>query len=141
MRLIPLCDLELRYTSLESIDYGAGGQIYATMDGALRGEKLRGQVRLTNLAPRRPDNVNMPTLRGLVATDDGATIYTELDGVASLRAADQARVFITSVRFRTGDDRYKWLNSAFAVLEGVLDHVAVGGIARGQIHLCEATVE
>lgn len=140
MRLTLLCDLELRYTALESLDYGAGGQIYGTMEGTLRGEKLGGRVRLTNLAPRRPDNVNMPTLRGVVDTDDGAKIYVELDGMASLRASDQARVFVTSARFRTGHERYTWLNSTFAAVEGVLDSVSVGGVARGQIHLCEATV-
>src|SRR6185437_16007576 len=57
MQLTPLCDLELRYTSLESIDFGAGGQIYGTMEGTVSGERLRGRLRLTNLAPRRPDNV------------------------------------------------------------------------------------
>jgi hypothetical protein len=30
------------------------------MDGWLRGEDVRGELRLTNLAARRPDNVNLP---------------------------------------------------------------------------------
>lgn len=139
MRLAPLCEMELRYTTLEALDYGAGGQIYGTMEGTVSGEKLRGSVRLTNLAPRRPDNVNMPTLRGLLKTDDGAAIYVELDGIATLRASDKARVFITSLTFRTGHTRYGWLNSTFAVLEGVLDSVSVGGVARARAYECEAT--
>ena len=73
MELIPLGEVELRYTSLASVDYGAGGQFYGTMEGWLHGDALRGDLRLTNLAPRRPDNVNMPTLRGLLTTEDGAT--------------------------------------------------------------------
>jgi hypothetical protein len=73
MELIPLGEVELRYTSLASVDYGAGGQFYGTMEGWLHGDALRGDLRLTNLAPRRPDNVNMPTLRGLLAAEDGAT--------------------------------------------------------------------
>jgi hypothetical protein len=140
MNLVPLCDVTLRYTSLESLDYGAGGQIYGTMDGSVSGERLRGTLRLTNLAPRRPDNVNMPTLRGILDTEDRAKIYVELTGIANLRPVDRARVFATSLTFRTGDVRYQWLNSSFAILEGVLDHVSVGGIARGQAHLCEVTV-
>ncbi|HVL59382.1 MAG TPA: DUF3237 family protein [Burkholderiaceae bacterium] len=140
MQLVPLADLELRYTSLEPIDYGAGGQIYGTMDGTLSGEKLRGTLRLTNLASMRPDNVNMPTLRGLLATDDGAKIYVELNGIANLRPSDQARVFATSFSFRTGDARYGWLNRTFAVLEGVLDSVTVGGTARGRVYACEVTL-
>ena len=64
MELIPLGEVELRYTSLASLDYGAGGQFYGTMEGWLHGD-----LRLTNVAPRRPDNVNMPSLRGLLTTE------------------------------------------------------------------------
>ncbi|MBA2246393.1 MAG: hypothetical protein H0W11_15680, partial [Gemmatimonadetes bacterium] len=102
MQLIPLCDVELRYTTLESLDYGTGGQIYGTMEGIVAGESLRGTLRLTNLAQRRPDNVNLPMLRGLLTTDDGATIYVEMNGIATLRPEDSARVFVTSFTFRTG---------------------------------------
>jgi len=140
MRLIPLCDFELRYTSLESIDFGAGGQIYGTMEGTVSGERLRGRLHLTNLAPRRADNVNMPTLRGVLDTDDGAKIYVEMNGVATLRQSDKARVFVTTLLFRTAHPGHTWLNSVFAVLEGALDTVAVGGVARGHAHLCEATL-
>ncbi|MDQ3698640.1 MAG: DUF3237 domain-containing protein [Gemmatimonadota bacterium] len=141
MRLIPLCNVELRYTSLESLDYGIGGQIYGTMEGIVAGENVRGMMRLTNLAQRRPDNINLPALRGLLDTDDGAKIYVELNGIATLRTTDQARVFVTSLTFRTGDARYAWLNSTFAVLEGVLESVSVGGLARGRVYQCEPTAE
>ncbi len=140
MNLTSLADLELRYKSLELVNYEVGGQIYGTMEGRLEGEKLRGGLQLTNLAARRADNVNLPTLRGLLITDDGATVYVEMNGIATLRQADQARVFVTSVTFRTGDSRYVWLNTVFGLLEGVLGTVAVGGIARGRIYRCEATI-
>ena len=94
----PLGDVELHYTSLTSLDYGVGGQHYGTMDGWLRGEDVRGELRLTNLAPRRPDNVNLPTLRGLLTTEDDALVYVEMYGIATLRPADDARVFVTSPR-------------------------------------------
>jgi hypothetical protein len=42
-------------------------------------------------------------------------------------AADDARVFVTSLTFRTADSRYAWLNTVFGVLEGVLDTVVTGG--------------
>jgi hypothetical protein len=140
MELVKLADVQLTYTALEAMDFGSGGQLYGTMDGSLAGERLRGTLKLTNLAPRRADNVNLPTLRGLLTTDDGATAWVELDGIATLRSADNARVFVTAFRFRTGDDRYGWLNTVFGVLEGVLDSVAVGGVARGQLFECQATV-
>jgi hypothetical protein len=140
MNLVPLGDVELRYESLEAIDYGTGGQLYGTMEGWLRGAEISGELRLTNLASRRPDNVNLPTLRGLLTTDDGAAIYVEITGIATIRAADDARVFVTSLTFRTGDPRYAWLNTVFAVLEGVLDVVAVGGVATGRAYRCEPTI-
>jgi hypothetical protein len=141
MELSPLGDLELRYTSLESIDYGVGAQIYGTMEGTISGERLAGRIRLTNLAPRRPDNVNVPTLRGVLDTEDGAKMFVEIDGIANLRESDKARVFVTSLTFRTSDSRYTWLNSAFSVLEGILDNVAINGVARGRAYLCEATLQ
>jgi hypothetical protein len=135
-----MAELELVYTSLESLDYGSDGQLYGTMGGRLTGVRVSGELRLTNLAPRRADNVNLPTLRGTLTTDDGAVVWVELDGVATLRAADDARVFVTTFRFRTGDARYAWLNSLFGALEGVLDSVGVGGKARGRLFECRATL-
>ena len=140
MELVELGRLELTYTSLESFDFGAGGQLYGTMDGRLLGDRVSGELHLTNLAPRRADNVNLPTLRGMLTTDDGARIWVELDGIATLRPGDGARVFVTTFRCRTGDNRYDWLNGVFGVLEGVLDSVAVGGRARGRVLECRATV-
>lgn len=140
MELVELADLELTYTALDSLDYGSDGQLYGRMEGRLVGDRVKGELRLTNLAPRRSDNVNLPTLRGVMTTDDEASVWVELDGVATLRSSDNARVFVTSVRFRTGDDRYTWLNSVLGVLEGVLDSVSVGGRARGRLFECRATV-
>lgn len=140
MELVQLGELELRYTSLESVDYGSGGQLYGTMEGTLTGERLGGELRLTNLAGRRSDNVNLPTLRGVLTTNDGAIVWVELDGIATLRQADNARVFTTTFRFRTGESNYTWLNTVFGVLEGVLNSVGVGGVARGRLYACQATV-
>jgi hypothetical protein len=140
MELVELGEVELTYSSLESLDYGTGGQLYGTMEGRLVGERVQGNLRLTNLAARRPDNVNLPTLRGLLTTDDGATVWVELDGIATQRAADNARVFVTGCRFQTGDDRYQWLNTVLGVLEGVLGAVAVGGQAHGRLFECRATL-
>src|SRR5918992_5894676 len=131
MELVELGRVELTYTTLESFDFEADGQLYGTMDGRLVGDRVSGELHLTNLAPRRADNVNLPTLRGMLTTEDGARVWVELDGVATLRPSDQARVFVTTFRCRTGDDRYAWLNSVFGLLEGILDSVGVGGGAPG----------
>jgi hypothetical protein len=140
MELVEVGQLELTYTALESLDYGSGGRLYGTMEGKLTGERVQGELRLTNLAERRADNVNLPALRGVLTTDDGAVIWVELDGIATLRESDNARVFVTACRFRTGDERYRWMNTVLGVLEGVLGEVAVGGKARGTVFECRATV-
>ena len=142
MQLAELADVKLTYTSLDTVDYGSGsgGQIYGTMEGTLSGERLSGSLRLTNLASRRADNANLPTLRGILTTHDGAPVWVELDGVATLRQQDDARVFVTAFRFRTGDERYAWLNTVVGALEGVLDSVGVGGVARGRLFECLPTI-
>jgi hypothetical protein len=140
MELVELGQVELTYTSLESLDYGAGGRLYGTMEGKLVGERLAGELKLTNLAERRADNVNLPTLRGVLTTRDDAVIWVELDGVATLRASDNARVFVTSWRFRTGNERYLWTNSILGVLEGALGSVTVGGDAHGTLFECRPTL-
>jgi hypothetical protein len=140
MELVELGHVELTYSTLESFDFEADGQLYGTMDGRLVGDRLSGELHLTNLAPRRADNVNLPTLRGMLVTGDGARVWVELDGIATLRESDQARVFLTTFRCRTGDDRYAWLNSVFGLLEGILDSVGVGGRARGRVFECRANL-
>jgi hypothetical protein len=140
MELVELAQLELSYTALEPLDFGVGGRLYGTMEGTLAGDRIRGELHLTNLAERRPDNVNLPTLRGVLTTEDNAVVWVELDGVATLRESDNARVFVTACRFRTGDERYAWLNAVLAVLEGVLGTVAVGGEAHGALFECRPTV-
>ncbi len=140
MELVPLADVVMVYRTLEYLDYGAGGQLYGTLDGTVSGDRLAGTLQLTNLAAKRPDDVNLPTLRGVLTTSDGATVWLEADGVATLRAADGARVFVTTARFRTGDPRYAWLDTVVGAIEGVLDTVGVGGTSRAALFECRATL-
>src|SRR5438477_1669390 len=93
MELVVLGEVALTYTSLESLDFGSDGQLYGILKGRIEGDRVSGELRLTNLAPRRADNVNLPTLRGILTTDDQAIVWVELDGVATLRESDNARVF------------------------------------------------
>lgn len=140
MQLVQLGDLELTYTALESIDFGPDGQLYGTLEGRLEGERLSGELRLTNLATRRGDDVNLPTLRGTLVTDDGSVVWVGLDGVATRRQTDGARVFTTTFRCRTGAADHAWVNTLFGVVEGVLDSVGVGGVARGRVYACQPTI-
>jgi Protein of unknown function (DUF3237) len=137
MNLVSLADLEIAYEQLEVVDYGPSGQAYGKMTGRFYGERLAGKVTFTNLATLRADGVNQPTMRGILKTSDGADIWVELDGLATLRESDEARIFVAAVRFRTGEARYGWLNQLLAVVEGVLD--TNSGSARARLHECRAT--
>jgi hypothetical protein len=140
MELVLLGAVELTYTSLDALDFGNGGQVYGVMVGSITGDRLSGALHLTNLARRRPDNVNEPALRGLLMLQDGARAWIELDGIAILRPQDQTRLFVTSCRFRSSDRRYEWLNTVFGILEGVLDVSPDGGTARCRLFECRATL-
>jgi hypothetical protein len=140
MKLSPLCDFELRYTELEVLNFETGGQLYGSLEGTLVGEKLRGNLQMTNFAPKRSDDVNLPTVRGLLTTDDGAKVWMTMDGIALARPADGARMVTAAITFRTGDPRYTWLNTVFAVTEGILDTVSSGGVVRHRVYHCEPTI-
>lgn len=62
---------------------------------------------------RCTDNVNLSTLRGLLTTDDEAEVWVELDGLASLRREDNARVFVTSCGCKTSNQGHAWVNTVF----------------------------
>lgn len=136
MKLTPLADFELDYSWMEFLDFGNGGQYLAIVDGTLTGEQLSGAVRFLNVPVKRPDNVNLPALRGVLTTPTGSKVYLEMNGVSLLRAADQARVCTASVMFRSGAPAHAWLNNAFGLMEGILD---ASNRARGRIYLCENT--
>jgi len=137
MELVPFAEAEYRYTWSHRVDYGAGGgQFYGVMEGRLRGERLEGRLHLTNLATNRPDDVNTPTLRGILTTSDDAMIWTELDGLAVM--SDGSRAFVTSARFRTTAPGYEWLNTVFCLVEGVLDTETL--TATCQVYECRHTL-
>src|SRR5215472_15950151 len=97
MKLTPLSEMDLTYVgpSLDFVDYGTGGQYYAAMEGTWRSDRVSGRLRLTNTAQKRADNVNMPTLRGVMQTDDGATMFVEMNGLSQIQ--ESGRVFFSSL--------------------------------------------
>ncbi len=121
MKLTPICEMTMHYTWLDYVDYGVGGQYVGTLEGAVTGDRLRGTLKSVNIPTKRPDNVNCPTVRGIIVTDEGAKIYFEFNGIALLRPEDKARVFTTSLSLRTGDARYAWVNTIVGAVEGILN--------------------
>jgi hypothetical protein len=133
--------MDLTYVAIDFVDYGLGGQYHGTMEGQLRTERVSGRVKLTNIAQKRSDNVNTPTLRGVLETDDGARVFVEMNGLSQIE--EGGRVFITSLTFRTGDARYEGLNTLFAIVEGELHGRPRANEmhARCRVYACEATIK
>ena len=135
-------EMELAYVgpSLDFVDYGTGGQFYGSLEGAWSSDRINGRLRLTNIAQKRPDNVNTPMLRGVMRTDDGATLFMEMNGLSQIQLG--GRVFIASLTLRTGDPRYEWANTFFAVVEGELHGRPRPNEfrARCRVYECETTL-
>src|SRR5579864_7717390 len=140
MKFTPIGEMDLTYVAVEFVDYGIGGQYHGTMEGQLRTERVSGRVKLTNIAQKRSDDVNTPTLRGVLETDDGARVFVEMNGLSQIE--EGGRVFITSLTFRTAEARYEGLNTLFAVVEGELHGRPRPNEmhARCRVYACEATI-
>ena len=142
MKFTPLGEMDLTYVgpSLSFVDYGVGGQYYAFMEGSWRSDRISGDLRLTNIAQKRADNINTPTLRGIMTTDDGATIFVEMNGLSQIQ--EGGRVFVSSLTLRTAHPDYQWVNTLFAVVEGELHGAPVPNQfgAHCRVYACEATI-
>jgi hypothetical protein len=138
VELVELARMHLRYRSLDVVRYEVGAQFYGVMEGSLTGERIGGALHLTNLAQGRPDGVNTPTLRGLLTTPQGDLVWLEMDGLATLRQPDEARVFVTTCRLRTAAASLSWVNSVVGAVEGVLDTET--GEAHAVLYECRPTL-
>jgi hypothetical protein len=141
MNFTPLGDIDLTYLpGVTLVDYRIGGQYYGDMEGTWHGDRISGKLRLTNIAQKRADNVNTPTLRGVLETEDGATMFVEMNGLSQIR--DGGRVFVASLTLRTGDPSYQWVNTLFAVLEGELHGRPRANEVQAhcRVYACEATI-
>ncbi len=141
MKFTPIGEMDLTYVAVDFVDYGIGGQYHGTMEGQLRTERVSGRVKLTNIAQKRSDNVNTPTLRGVLETDDGGRVFVEMNGLSQIE--EGGRVFITSLTFRTAEARYEGLNTLFAIVEGELHGRPRPNEmhARCRVYACEATIK
>jgi hypothetical protein len=142
MKLMPLGEMDLTYVgpSLDFVDYGVGGQYYAAMEGDWRSDRITGRLRLTNIAQKRVDNVNAPTLRGVMETPDGAALFVEMNGLSQIQ--EGGRVFVCSLTLRTAHADYQWVNTLFAVVEGELHGPPRPNEFRAhcRVYACEATI-
>jgi hypothetical protein len=99
------------YDGEEGIGYGEGR-------GTATG-RVQGSVVWSNYPRRRSDGRMLPNVRGLVRTDDGASILFELRGRTIFEGDNPGRQNLVGW-FESDDARYRWLNDVVCIAEGLI---------------------
>jgi hypothetical protein len=77
-------------------------------------------LRAVNFPRRRADDTVLPDFRGVLQTDDGATILFTWHGFGTT-AADGVRRIVGSVTHVSDDERYRRLNDVICTLAGIVE--------------------
>jgi hypothetical protein len=93
-----------------------GGQSFLIAEGRAEG-RLSARYRAANYPRRRADGALEPSFRGVLETDDGATILFHWEGLATMTPSGM-RQLLGMVQHVTDDQRYVWLNDRVCALEG-----------------------
>jgi len=120
MRLEPL--YRATWTTPESwsveLEGGAGteGRMFLIAEGRAEG-RLSARFRAANFPRRRTDGTLEPDFRGVLETDDGASILFTLRGYARVGAGEM-RELVGSMTHVADDERYRWLNDRLCAVAG-----------------------
>ncbi len=123
--LQPLFSAELTYREGKPRAWdapGRTGEYLGSGDGMIRGDGMSGQVHW-DLFEKVEETLCESNLRGLIQTDDGATI--QFDALGFFRhpvgPGDQTWLNASAVTFHTDDTRYAWLNTVTGSWQGTFD--------------------
>ena len=95
---------------------GTEGQNFLFTEGRCEG-RIAATWHGANYPRRRTDGTLTPDFRGVLETDDGATILFAWHGYGRA-GADGTSQLVGSMTHITGDERYRWLNDAFYAVAG-----------------------
>jgi hypothetical protein len=95
---------------------GAEGQSFLIAEGRAEG-RLSARYRAANYPRRRVDGALEPEFRGVLETDDGATVLFHWEGLASLTDSGM-RQLLGTIQHVSDDERYRWLNDRVCAVEG-----------------------
>jgi uncharacterized protein DUF3237 len=96
--------------------HGTEGRSFLIAEGRAEG-RLSARYRGANFPRRRVDGTLEPEFRGVLETDDGASVLFNWEGLASLTETGMRRL-IGSMQHLTDDERYRWLNDRLCAVEG-----------------------
>ena len=127
VRLEPLCTFDWTYD--EDVRLKAPGYAlispYSSDEGIAYGEGrgtssglIAGGVVWSNYPHRRTDGRMLPNVRGLITTDDGASILFQLRGRTIFAEGDPSGRQNLVGWFEADDERYRWLNDIVCIAEG-----------------------
>ena len=120
MRLEPLYTVTFTTPEAWSVevvaDAGIEGRSFLLAEGRSTG-RLSARYRAANFPRKRADAALVPEFRGVLETDDGATILFEWQGLAVLPDSGMRRL-LGSLAHTTDDPRYRWLNERVCAVEG-----------------------
>lgn len=105
-------------------DGGTEGQGFLFVEGRAEG-RLTGRLQAANYPRRRTDGTVTPDFRGVLETDDGATVLFEWRGYGV--AAEVGSHLLGSITHLSDDGRYGWLNQRTCVLAGEVRRRDGGG--------------
>lgn len=88
--------------------------------------RIVASLRAANFPRRRVDDTLTPDFRGVLETDDGATILFSWHGYGTT-AADGTRQLVGSMTHLSDDGRYRWLNQVICAVAGVVEPRGDGG--------------
>ncbi len=130
MRLVELFEGELRFDESTEVGFPAHGDDgdvsgYVQGDGAVNGTRLSGRLRWTNHPRRRADGTWLPDFHGVISTDDGADVLFSFRGynwevsdpVPEMHMPSEHRAAVAALTLAAADERYRWVNRVFAVIE------------------------
>jgi Protein of unknown function (DUF3237) len=99
---------------------GTEGQNFLLTEGRCEG-RVAASWHGANYPRRRTDGILTPDFRGVLETDDGATILFAWHGYGRANAEGTSQL-VGSMTHITDDERYRWLNDAFSAAEGEVRH-------------------
>lgn len=142
MRLELLCEMNMVYDRIDGKQnvvlirpyHGSEeGSAFIVGTGTVTGEQLSGTVRWVNHPHRRSDGTLRPDLHGVITTHDGASVLVTMEGGRTIFPTPKGDLLVTTT-FEAEAEQYRWLNTIYCILEGVID-LGVGGFSA-RVYRC-----
>lgn len=136
--MIKVFDIQLKQVDDILISGTSRGDLLLSLpgEGLFEGENIKGKVLPLGLCTTyTPESgINHIHAPQVLVTDDGATIFMEIDAYLRLPQNLEDRItagetvdhhkyyYKGTVRFDVGDSKYKWLENRIFVCDGVIDN-------------------